>query len=345
MTLDRSIGGARHDSAVAPTPTDRPAPSSAGVLRITGLALLWGSGFLWIKIGLRGFNPVQLVFGRMLLGFATLVPIALWQGLHFPRGRRVWAHLLVAALLANAIPYVLVGFGEQTVGSNVAGAINATTPLWTLLLGILLGTDRSVTPSRAAGFGLGLLGVVVIFAPWRSANEIASWGGAACLGAAASYSIAYLYMARFLTNRGIPPMMLSVGQLAAGTAALTVALPVTGHTAPTWRMDAVVSLTILGVLGTGAAYVLNYRIIQDEGPAATSAVMYLLPVVAVLLGSLAVDETVTTTTLAGIALVLGGVGLTRRRPQQPATRSGRDGTAENPARVGSRTSPTPRHPA
>ena len=134
-------------------------------------------------------------------------------------------------------------------------------------------------------------------------------------------------MGRFLTNRGIAPLMLSVGQLAAGTAALAAALPVAGLAAPTWRVDAIVSVLILGVLGTGAAYALNYRIIQDEGPAAASAVMYLLPAVAVLLGWLVVDEVVTTTTLAGIALVLGGVALTQRRPQQPTSGLRHDDTA------------------
>ncbi len=281
---------------------------------MAALALLWGSGFLWIKLALRGFNPVQIVFARLLLGFVVLAPIALARGLRFPRGGRTWGHLFVAALVANAIPYVLFSIAEKTIGSNVAGVLNATTPLWTLPLAFLVGVDRSVTGWKAAGFALGFLGVVVIFSPWKSVNEIASWGGLACLAAAASYAISYVYMGRFLTNRGISPIMLSASQLGAATVLLAVAMPFAGLEPPTWQTDAVVSLLVLGALGTGIAYVLNYRIIQDEGPTAASVVTYLLPIVAVLLGWLVLREAITAAILGGVVLVLIGVTLSRRQP-------------------------------
>ncbi|MGC4769245.1 DMT family transporter [Micromonospora sp. DT44] len=280
---------------------------------MAALALLWGSSFLWIKLALRGFNPVQIVFARLLLGFVVLAPIALSRGLRFPRERHVWWHLLVAGLVSNAVPYVLFGIGEATVGSNVAGVLNATTPLWTLLLALLVGVDRAVTVKKAAGFALGFLGVVVIFSPWESASEIASWGGLACLAAAASYGLGYVYMGRFLTGRGIPPLLLSAAQLGAATVLLGLALPFAGLDAPTWRFDAVASLLVLGALGTGAAYVLNYRIIDDEGPTAASVVTYLLPIAAVILGGIFLHEAVTVAIVAGIVLVLAGVTLTRKR--------------------------------
>ncbi|MEV0942450.1 DMT family transporter [Micromonospora wenchangensis] len=293
--------------------TDRQRVSRAGIARVAGLALLWGSGFLWIKLALRGFNPVQIVFARLLLGFLVLTPIALSRGLRIPRQGRLWGHLFVAALVANAVPYLLFSVAEETIGSSVAGVLNATTPLWTLLLAFLVGVDWAVTVKKAAGFALGFLGVVVIFSPWDSASEIASWGGLACLAAAASYGLGYVYMGRYLTGRGIPPLMLSAAQLGAATVLLVPALPVAGLESPVWRLDAMASLLVLGVLGTGAAYVLNYRIIDDEGPTAASVVTYLLPVVAVVLGWVILREAVTTAMVAGIALVLAGVTLTRRR--------------------------------
>ena len=283
------------------------------VVRVVGLALLWGSGFLWIKLALRGFNPVQIVFARLLLGFLVLLPIIHYRKQVFPRDRRTWAHLFAAALVANAIPYVLYGIGERTVGSNAAGVINATTPLWTLALAFAVGVDRSVSVRKVAGFMLGFVGVLVIFAPWRSAGEIASWGGLACLVASISYAVSYLYMGRFLTNRGTDPIVLAASQLAAGSVLLGIAMPVAGLDAPTWRADAVLSLLILGVLGTGLAYVLNYRIISDDGPTVASTVTYLLPVVAVALGWLVLREDATVEIVAGVALVLTGVALTRRK--------------------------------
>ncbi|SCE73233.1 Permease of the drug/metabolite transporter (DMT) superfamily [Micromonospora haikouensis] len=291
--------------------TDHQGVSRAGLVRVAALALLWGSSFLWIKLALRGFNPVQIVFGRLLLGFAVLAPIALSRGLRFPRQRRTWAHLFAAALVANAVPYVLFGIGEETVGSNVAGVLNATTLLWTLLLAFLVGVDRAVTAKKAAGIVLGFLGVVVIFSPWRSAGEIASWGGLACLAAAASYGVGYVYMGRFLTGRGIPPLMLSASQLGAATVLLAIAMPFAGLETPTWRIDAVASLLVLGALGTGAAYVLNYRIIDDEGPTAASAVTYLLPIVAIVFGWLFLREAITAAVVVGIVLVLAGITLSK----------------------------------
>lgn len=128
-------------------------------------------------------------------------------------------------------------------------------------------------------------------------------------------------MGRYLTGRGIAPIMLSASQLAAGAVLMLLALPFGGLTAPTWRVDALVSVRVLGVLGTGLAYVLNYRLIGDEGPTAASVTTYLLPVVAVALGALVVNEPVTVPMVAGMALVLSGVALVQRRTKQPALAS------------------------
>ncbi|WP_326558832.1 DMT family transporter [Micromonospora sp. NBC_01796] len=301
--------------------------SRGSILRLGLLALIWGSGFLWIKLALDGFTPVQLVLFRLLLGVAILAPIALVRRLPFPTRRVIWAHLAVAALFANAIPYTLVGFGEQTVGSNVAGVLNATTPLWTVLVAVLAGTDRTVSVGRGVGIALGFAGTVLIFTPWESAGDIASWGGLACLAAAASYGVSFVYMGRHLTGRGIPPIMLATCQLAAGAALLTLALPFGGLTAPTWGVVPVGSLLLLGTAGTGLAYVLNYRLINDLGSTAASTTTYLLPVVAVLLGALVLHEPVTLPTITGTALVLTAISLVQRRVDHEVSDAAE---AENP---------------
>lgn len=294
--------------------------SRSSLARLALLALLWGSGFLWIKLALRGFSPTQIVLIRLTLGALVLAPIALARGMRFPTGRATWGHLFVAALVANAIPYTLFGVGERTVGSNVAGVINATTPLWTVLFAFLVGTDRTVSVKRGVGLALGFAGTVLIFTPWQSANDIASWGGVAILAASASYGISYVYMGKYLTHRGIPAIMLSASQLAAGAVLMMLALPFGGLVAPHWRADAIGSVLILGVLGTGLAYVLNYRLIADEGPTVASTTTYLLPVVAVILGALVVHEAVTLPMIAGMIVVLAGVALVQHRaPSRPNT--------------------------
>ena len=104
--------------------------------RLALLALLWGSSFLWIKLALDGLSPVQLVLVRLALSAAVLLLVVRVRRLRLPRDRTTWLHLTVAALVANAIPYLLFAIGEQTVSSSLAGALNATTPLWTLGIGL-----------------------------------------------------------------------------------------------------------------------------------------------------------------------------------------------------------------
>ena len=129
-------------------------------------------------------------------------------------------------------------------------------------------------------------------------------------------------MGHYLTNRGTDPIVLAASQLAAGSLLLGIVMPFAGLNPPTWRADAVLSLLTLGVFGTGLAYVLNYRIIADDGPTVASTVTYLLPIVAVILGWLVLRETATIEIIAGTALVLTGVALTRR--SQHLSRPDRD---------------------
>ncbi len=281
--------------------------------RIALLALIWGSAFLWIKLADRGFSPVEVTLARLALGAAVLSAMVLARRERIPRSRRLWAHIAVAALFANAVPYLLFAVAEQTVNSSTAGIINATTPLWTVILALAVRHQKTVTSWQAAGLIAGLAGAVLIFSPWRTASGLTSAGGLECLAASVSYAISYLYMDRFLVRQGLSAIVLSACQLLAASIMLAIALAVAGAPAPHVTEESVAAIAVLGIIGTGFAYVLNYQIITSEGATVASTVTYLLPVVAILLGVLVLGESITVTVLAGIALVLGGVALTRRR--------------------------------
>lgn len=288
---------------------------SGNVVRIAVLALLWGSGFLWIKLALTGLGPVHLTLVRCALGALTLLVLAFAARQRLPRDRATWARLIVAAFFCNALPFALFGIGERTVDSGVAGVMNATTPLWSLLIGVTLGTERRLTRARLLGLVLGFAGIVVIFAPWQRSGLL-STGALALLGAGLSYAVAFAYMARKLPADGAP-LALSAAQLLTATALTALALPVAGA-APHLTLTAVVAVIVLGVFGTGITFYLNYRIIADEGPTAAATVGYLLPVVSVGLGALFLGEPLTPRVVGGMAVVLAAVGLTRWRPQLPA---------------------------
>jgi len=286
--------------------------------RIGLLALIWGSGFLWIKFADRGFSPVEITLTRLALGAAMLFAVVLVRREPLPRSAWVWAHIAVAALVANAVPYLLFAVAEQSVNSSTAGIINATTPLWTVMLALAVRHQKAVTSWQAAGLIIGFVGAVLIFTPWSTAAGLTSAGGLECLAASVSYAVSYVYMDRFLARRGIGPVVLSACQLAAAAVMLALALAVTGVRAPHVTAVSVAAVAVLGVVGTGFAYVLNYQIITSEGATIASTVTYLLPVIAIVLGVLVLHESITLSVLAGIALVLVGVALTRRRTK-PAT--------------------------
>ena len=196
--------------------------------RIGLLALIWGSAFLWIKLADRGFSPVEVTLARLALGAAVLFAIVLARREAIPRSRRLWVHIAVAALFANAVPYLLFAVAEQHVDSSTAGIINATTPLWTMVLALAVRHQKSVTGWQAAGLVVGFAGAVLIFTPWRTASGLVSAGGLECLAASVSYAVSYIYMDRFLARRGIGAVVLSACQLLVAAVQLAIALAVAG---------------------------------------------------------------------------------------------------------------------
>lgn len=303
----------------------------ASYLRLGTLALLWGSSFLLIKIALDALSPVQIAFARIVLGALVLLLLCTLRGIQL-RGHQLWRHVVVAALFASTLPWVLFGVGEQTVNSGLTGVLNATTPLWTVLFGLIFGGQRSLPPARFAGLGLGFAGVMLIFAPWQ--GDLPGWGALACLGAAASYGVGYVYIGRNLTSatlrdRGVSPLAVAALQMTASSGLAVFTLPVGGLQPVHLAVLPLLAITVLGVAGTGFAFALNYRLISDEGATTASTVTYLMPAVSVFLGWLVLGEHLGLRVLAGMAVVLIGVALSRRSssptpapaPAQPAGKS------------------------
>lgn len=305
-------------------------------IRLGALALLWGSGFLWIKLALdHGLTPGWITFVRCLLGAGVLLGLAFAAGQRLPRDRRAWRRLAVAAFFCNALPFLLFSIGEQTVDSGVAGVLNATTPLWSLLIGLALGSERPMSAARLVGLVLGFAGVLLIFAPWSGESGLLSGGALLLLGASASYAVAFAYMARRLTGGGTAPLALSAAQLLAASALSAPAPVVMNGGVGDVGWAGVGAVVVLGVFATGLTFHLNYRVIAEEGPTSAATVGYLLPVVSVVLGALVLDEPLTVRVVAGMAVVLVGVALTRRAPRPAPVPAERPAPvpAEHPAPV------------
>jgi drug/metabolite transporter (DMT)-like permease len=278
--------------------------------RIALLALIWGSAFLWIKLADRGFSPVEVTLARLALGAAVLFAVVLGRRRRC-RVRGGCGCISRWQRCSRTRCRTCCSRWPRRAWTRPRPVINATTPLWTVVLALAVRHQKSLTSWQAAGLIVGFAGAVLIFTPWRAASGLTSAGGLECLAASVSYAISYIYMDRYLARRELGAIVLSACQLAAATVMLAVALTVSGVQTPHFTAESVAAIAVLGIIGTGFAYVLNYQIIISEGATVASTVTYLLPVIAIVLGALVLSESVTVTVLAGIALVLAGVALTR----------------------------------
>lgn len=288
--------------------------SGGSLLRFVTLSMVWGSSFLFIKVAVDGLSPFQVVLGRLSLGSAVLLGILFARRQRLPRDIGVWGHLALMGLVANIVPFTLFAWGEERITSGLAGVLNGATPLFTLAIAVLALPEERWNPTRGTGLALGFVGVLLVVGPWDQ-NPLTSSipGQLACVAAAASYGVAFVYTRRFLSGRGYPPLVLAAGQLTAAAALLALAFPLWAHDPVSLRFSVVASVTALGAVGTGLAYLLYYRLIQDESATTTSMVTYLIPVVSVVLGILALGEPVTWNLFVGGAVVICGVAIAEGR--------------------------------
>jgi drug/metabolite transporter (DMT)-like permease len=299
------------------------------LLRLGVLALLWGSNFLLIAVALDAFRPLQIMAGRLVLGAAALLIILLMSGQRLPTEVTVWWHLLFTAVVGNVVPYYLFAWAEQTVASSLAGVLNATTPLFTLVIAVASGQEPRVTVDRVVGLVIGFAGVVVIMAPWQAGALGSLAGQLGVLAASACYGVVFVYQRRFLTGRGTPPLALAAGQMLVASAVVALATPAIAASPVAWSLVPVAALVLLGTLGTGVAYAINLRLVQDEGATNASTVTYLLPVVAVVLGAAFLAERITASVVIGTLVVFVGIALAQQRLRLPGRTADRARSASS----------------
>jgi drug/metabolite transporter (DMT)-like permease len=314
-----------HAPAHAPThaPT-RPATGSTAprvgwLPRFIALSAVWGASFALIKVGVdAGVPPVWVALWRCLFGALALFGICLVRRIRLPRDRATWAHAIVVAALLNAVPFTLMAFGEQLVSSVRAGVLNATTPLATLLFGLVLLPAERLTGRRLVGLALGLLGVLCLLEVWHGMGSGGSLGGGlsgggefggglACLGATLCYGAGFSYTRRWYASRDGSAAALSALQIGCATVELMLVAPFLAGP-PSWPgPGAAAALVALGAVGTGWAYILNLRVIRVAGASVAAMVTYATPVWSTAIGALLLAEPVGWHILLGALLVAAGI--------------------------------------
>jgi drug/metabolite transporter (DMT)-like permease len=270
------------------------------------LAVIWGLSFLFIKVADRAFAPVQVAFGRVVLGCAVVCALAALRGRRLPRSPRVWLYLMAAAALMNTVPFTLLAYGEQRISSVSAGLWNATTPLLAIPATIWLIPAERPGARRLAGLAIGFAGVLILLggAPRLDAQTLA--GDALCFGAACSYGVGFPFTRRFLSATGLDPVVLAAGQLVCATIQLAIVAALLTPAPAGLPAAAVLSVLALGAAGTGLAYILTYRIITAAGATVASTITYVIPICSTAAGALILSEHLTAVTLAGAALIISG---------------------------------------
>ncbi|MCZ4097729.1 MULTISPECIES: DMT family transporter [Streptomyces] len=299
------------------------------------LAVIWGSSFLLMKVGVGVLPPAYVTLVRLVVGAVTLLVWLRATGGRLPRGARVWGHLAVTGALVNVAPFTLFAWGEQRVSSVVAGIFNAATPLLTMLVVTVVLPGERPGARRLLGMPIGFAGVLVVLGVWRGADGSDLAGQLACLAAAGCYAVGFPYAQRFLAGRPESTVSLSAAQVVVATVEAAVLAPLVSGGLPAtgpdgWTPSAVVALLLLGVLGTGVAYLLNYRIIRRAGAVAASTVTYLMPLVAVVAGAVVLGEGMTWNQPVGALVVLLGVAVGRRRAGNGSAAPGVRAAPETP---------------
>ncbi len=284
------------------------------------LALIWGASFLFIKLAVRDMSPATLVLSRAVLGAFTLGLIfAARRQTPFPAGTRArLLPFLVMAIFGSLLPWFGFGFGELSISSALASILNATTPLWTAIFAYWVTPGERPSGLNYLGVAIGFLGTGILIAPdligqpWRATTL----GTLAVAGAAASYAVAALVQRRRL--RGVSPLQVGFWQLAFTTPlAGALAVPTIGATH--LRLTSIAAMLVLGVGGSGIAYLLYYFMMNTLGATRATTVTFLLPVTAVFWGASILHEAITTPIILGMVVILLGVFLTSRRQSRPAT--------------------------
>jgi drug/metabolite transporter (DMT)-like permease len=273
------------------------------------LSILWGGSFLFAKVAIAEVPPFTVVLGRVGFAAAALLIVVRAAGERLPTDGRLWLVFLVMGALNNLIPFSLIFWGQTRIGSGLASILNATTPLWTVLLAGVLTADERLTASRLAGVVAGLAGVAVMLGP----ASVAGIGQdltaqVAVLAAAVSYALAGIFGRRF-RSLGVSPLVTAAGQVMATTLMM---LPVVLVVDRPWQRPMPSHASWAAILGlallcTALAYVIYFRILAAAGATNLLLVTFLVPVSAILWGSQILGERLELWQFAGMGLI--GLGL------------------------------------
>lgn len=287
--------------------------SDSWVTPYLALAMVWGCSFIFIKLGLEFLTPVGVAFGRVSLGAITLLIWARLKGISLPKSPIIWFHLWIAALLLNVVPGFLFALAETKVTSILAGLINAVTPLMTLLVIMVVFREEKIKAYQVISLLTGFVGVLVVLGAWQGLGSNPIEAVLALLLAVTCYGVSFPYSRKYLIPHKIRAESLAAGQLTIGSLTLTPFYIFGGIENKGLPIGPVLAMLALGVLGSGFAYIWNFKIMAAAGSAIASSITYASAVVAVLVGIIFLGEEIYWYEPVGGVIVLLGAAIGQQR--------------------------------
>jgi drug/metabolite transporter (DMT)-like permease len=286
-------------------------PSRQDWLLLLVLGIMWGTSYVWIKIAVESLSTFTLIAARLGIGLALLAAVVYTRKVQLPREPRVYWHLLVMSVINIVIPFTLITTAEQQVDSNIAAIINGAVPLFVVVIAAFALHDEPLTVNRLAGISIGYVGVVVLVSRGLLGGTAGGTlsGELMLVGSTLAYAFGAVYSRAKM--RGVPPLVPALFQVAfAFVIVSAIALVTERPFATSWTGSGIIAILWLGILGSGLAYILNFRLLSRIGAGGTSILAYLLPIVGIVSGFVLRGEAVDATLVIGTALILAGIGLT-----------------------------------
>lgn len=280
------------------------------------LGLIWSSSFLWIKIAIQEIGPITLVAYRVLFGLLFGVVMMVIQRTSLPRDTKSWIPLLVLGISNIAIPFFLISWGQQSIDSGVAAILDATVPLFTIVIAHFALKDDKINLPKVLGLLTGFVGVAVLMSKDLAGGSPSSLlGQGAVILACVFYAGSGVYARKNTEN--IPGMLRSAGPLISATFVMWIALFLFEKPLQVPQLQITwVALLWLGILGSGLAFVMAYYLLHEIGPTRTSTVTYMFPLGGVILGVLFLNEQLSWQIVVGAVLIVAGLAVANRTTER-----------------------------
>ena len=293
--------------------TNLTTPTKSHTALFITVSVLFGGNYMWAHFALQSFSALEVAWGRTVLAAATLAVVVLLTKDHYPRGKEIWIKLNVAALLFNTVSFVGMATAVSRITTVQVSIWNALVPLVTLGFVLVFIPEENPTWRRITGLSMGFLGALFIAHPWSGLGDFDALGTGAIMVGTTSYAAGLVYARRNFANVSDTPASIAAGQMLCASIHFTLILPWFVTITTDASTISIVSMLILGIVGTGITYIMIQTLIKQSGAGVASDTTYVILFVAIVLGIVVLGEELNVWQIIGSGLILIGLVIINRK--------------------------------